>query len=82
MNNPIDKIGENKLVSNLNDPFNKNNIKRINVSFRELTFTPGTWVASGVVNFRNGNTEGTQNFEGESFDDVVLQIKQFINSEL
>lgn len=72
----IEEIGKEKLPSILKDPFNKNAVKRIYVSFSEYS---GTWSANGSVEFQNGNTKGEQKFTGQTFDDVVLQIKSLIN---
>ena len=70
------QIGKEKLPSIVKDPFNKNAVKRIYVSFSEFC---GSWSANGSVEFQNGNTKGEQKFTGQTFDDVVLQIKSLIN---
>lgn len=71
----------NENLSVINNPFNKNKIKRIYVSFSKSSWTSdnGKWFANGSIEFQNGNTSGEQKFDGETFDDVVLQMKAVIN---
>lgn len=76
--NQIEGIGNEKMLSILKDPFKKSCIKKIYVTYREKTFSDG-WVAEGSVKFSNGKTTGEQDFEGDSFDEVVMKIKNFIN---
>lgn len=74
----LQNIGEEKMPSVLKDPFNKNSVKRIYVSYRENIFGQD-WYATGCVEFLNGSTKGEQEFKGASFDEVVAQIKVFLN---
>lgn len=69
-----------QMPSILNDPFKKVSIKAIRVHYSESSFTKGKWLASGTVSFKNGNTSGEQEFKGTDFNDVVIQIKQFIGN--
>ena len=69
-------IGKEQLPSVLKNPFGKNSIKRIYVSFYQYN---DRWSANGSVEFENGNTKGEQKFTGQTFDDVVLQIKALID---
>ena len=80
MENEINKtnIGGQKLPSVLNDPFLKDKIEMIAVYYNKNIFK-GNWTAWGRVEFKNGNTQGEQKFEGETFDEVVLKIKEFLN---
>lgn len=73
----MDAIGEQKLPSVINNPFSKNKVKRIYVSFSEYS---GKWSANGAVEFENENTKGEQKFKGETFDEVVLKIKACLDS--
>lgn len=73
------KLG-NTNISVLKDPFKKNKIIRVSVNFSENEFREGNWKARGYVDFKNGNTQGQQKFEGETFENVVLQIKTFIDN--
>jgi len=70
-----EQLGKEKMPSILKNPFNKNSVKRIYVSFSEYS---NRWSANGSVEFQNGNTTGEQKFTGQTFDDVVIQIKEFV----
>ena len=78
MSEGLENIGNQKLPSILNDPFHKTNVKKVFVNFEDF-WGDGKWKASGVVYFRNGKTNGQQEFNGETFDEVVAQIKTFID---
>ncbi len=71
-----ENIGNESMPSVLNDPFNKTSVKSIWVNYSEYG---GKWSANGSVEFKNGSTEGKQKFDGETFDEVVLKMKAFIN---
>ena len=71
--------GNSKLPSVIKDPFSKNKIKSISVTYQDF-WSNGKWEATGRVQFKNGNTEGEQKFEGTSFDDVVMQIKAMLDN--
>ncbi len=79
MNNNIDNIGNEKLPSIISDPFSKTKVTSIRVSYQDF-WGKGEWKATGTVKFKNGNTEAEQNFEGETFDEVVLKIKAMLSS--
>lgn len=63
----------------LNDPFKVDKVVSVRVSSYKSTFGDNIY-HRGTVEFENGNTKGEQSFEGQSFDDVVLQIKAFIET--
>ncbi len=63
----------NSMPSILKDPFSRNRIDRIYISWR-----PSTSKCYGSVEFKNGSTKGEQEFEGETFDEVTLKMKSFI----
>lgn len=73
----LQNIGNEKLPSVINDPFKKNQITKI---FVWAGKTGGKWSFSGDVEFTCGSTSGTQEFRGESFDDVVLKIKAMLET--
>jgi hypothetical protein len=77
----IAEFGETRLNGAFKNPFNKQSIVSVSVTTRERLFDLG-WISEGTIKFKNGNTEGKQEFIGESFDDVVGQIKTFLNHEL
>lgn len=83
MNNILDVgslFGEEQL-SVIQNPFNKNKIVRLYVSYRKKTFEDA-WYATGSIEFENGKTKGEQNFEADTFDEVVIQMKACINQLL
>ncbi len=71
----ISSIGEQKLPSILKDPFSRVCIKRLNVG---MYLNGNNWIAHGNVDFVNGQTEGSQKFNGTEFDEIVLKIREFI----
>lgn len=73
------KIGSQSIPSILNNPFSKNMVTNVSVNYRKGRFS-GKWSATGWVEFKNGKTEGRQDFEGENFDDVATQIREFIKT--
>jgi hypothetical protein len=77
----IDKMGNESVPSITKNPFSKQCITRLYVNYSKNLFSE-TWYASGCVEFKNGETKGEQNFKGANFDDVALQMKNYINSEL
>jgi hypothetical protein len=77
------KIGNQSLPSTVKDPFGKQSIKKITVTYSAPFWAhEKDWSARGTVYFENGNTKGEQQFEEKDFDEVVLKIKQFIQTEL
>jgi hypothetical protein len=42
-------------------------------------FGTGTYF-SGKISFKKGNTEGIQEFEGTSMDDLYTKMAEFVNS--
>jgi hypothetical protein len=72
-----DLIGNTSLPDILNNPFLTDCIANVYVSFGKSSFSK-EWRAYGQVSFTNGNTLGKQIFEGSTFDEVVTQIKIFI----
>lgn len=71
-------FGREKMPSILNDPFNKNCITRIYVSFSKSY--NNSWSATGTVYFENSQTKGEQNFNDKDFDSVVIKIKEFLKT--
>lgn len=78
----IKNFGNNKMPSVLKDPFSKKKITRIYVSFNEPIWSSDTkWKANGSIKFKDGSTNGEQEFNAEgddAFDQVVLQMRAFI----
>jgi elongation factor P hydroxylase len=67
-----------QLPSVINNPFGKNKIDGISIRYIK-SFTSGfTWVAS--VDFKNGDTKGSQSFREENFEDIIAKIKYCIET--
>lgn len=75
MNDLKTNMGNEKMPSILKDPFNKTSVKRIYVSYSEFM---RKWSANGSIEFSNGNTSGEQKFTANTFDEVVAQMKAFL----
>lgn len=75
----ISSFGKEQLPSIIKDPFLKYKITKISVSYSK-NWTNDNFTARGCVEFENGNTKGEQKFTGETFDDVVLQIKAMLDN--
>lgn len=73
------QIYKTELPNDLKNPFGKTFITDITVSHK-LGLFGDKWYSSGWVEFKNNNTTGNQKFKGSDFNDVVSQIKTFIES--
>ncbi len=47
---------------------------------QQAKYSDTGWAISGSVTFKNGDTEGKQRFEAPTWDEVELQIKNFIGT--
>lgn len=77
--NLIDGFGKETLPSVIKNPFEKDKIYNIQVEISDWGKS-GKWKAKGLVRFSNGDTDGQQNFEGETFDEVVVKIKKMMDN--
>jgi len=84
MDDEIKKIGDVVLGPGITNPFTRDSIISVYVSMMRLDRRgrKDDWLHYGIVKFKKGNTTGEQRFDGDSFDDVTLKIKNFINNEL
>lgn len=73
-------FGEKKqaLPTVIKDPFKKNTIEGISVHVSKNFH--GKYYAWGYVEFQNGMTKGKQEFKGDTFDDVMSQIKAMLDN--
>jgi hypothetical protein len=67
-------------LSIINDPFLKKKITNVNVRAFNSSYDENQWYFLGSVRFKNGATSGEQEFEGKDFDDVLIQVKRFLDS--
>ena len=70
---------EKEEISVITDPFKKGCIKTIAMFAHINTHYDGTIskTVSGSVTFKNGDTEGTQNFKAESLGELLIKIYAF-----
>lgn len=78
----MDKItllpSNNKVTSVLKNPFNSKYLKRIHM---HLFFeTDGSADMRATVEFSNGNTKGSQVFRETTFEELITEIQNFINT--
>lgn len=78
----IETLGNTSLGSTISDPFARNKIKSISVHYIVRTYHPYTPYSYGLVEFQNNNTKAEVRFDGDTFDEVAIKIKQFIENEL
>lgn len=60
----------------IKNPFNKDSLDGIQIYMARNIFTRDFYF-KGVVEFRNGNTQGKQTFEGENLVDVFVKVRDF-----
>lgn len=83
MSEELKKLGEEGLNTTITNPFLRDCITSVYVSMTQINRRGAPhWIHWGEVEFKKGNTTGKQRFDGDSFDSIVLQIKNFINNEL
>jgi len=64
------------LPSVIKDPFQLNNIRKLFIY--SAIGIAGQWIHTGEVEFVNGQTLGTQKFQGDTTDEVIFKIKEFL----
>ena len=70
-------FGDTKILpSEINNPFNFDSITAISIRYYKSSWDNGRNFR-GSVDFENGLTRGTQDFNGESLSDVFKQIHDF-----
>lgn len=60
----------------IKDPFQLNNIRKLFI--HSMIGIGGEWIHTGEVEFINGQTQGTQKFKGDTTDEVIFKIKEFL----
>lgn len=66
-------------ISPLKDPFNKESFDGLSIFINKRIFGEGYRVI-GNIDFENNMTKGTQTFEADSFDELVLKMKTFLDN--
>lgn len=83
MNEELKKIGNEALSTTITDPFSKECITNVFVNMSKLVRRGKPyWYCYGFVEFTKGSTTGKQRFDGDTFDEVLVKIRDFINHEL
>ena len=70
---------EKEQISIITDPFQKSCIKTI-AMFAHIESYGNKARITGSVNFKNGDTEGTQNFKASSMAELFMKIYNFCES--
>ena len=77
----MDLLGKNKgTLTDFKDPFSKNKIDRINIFIYKSLFDDTKLVHSATVKFKDGNTSGAQEFQANSFAELINKIDSFIEN--
>lgn len=68
-------------ISPVIDPFNNNSIKQVSLNVtKDIWGDKITFRCWGYVSFKNQNTEGQQNFEASTFEELIIQVKAFVEN--
>lgn len=68
----------NKVIDVIKNPFTQDKITRIDLHYNRVTvFSEDHIYNTGSVTFKNGNTEGTQKFEADSFPELIRLVFEF-----
>ena len=68
------------LPADFKDPFLRDNIEVISMSIRRGCLNRTRVYVSGYVDFIQGNTAGQQKFEAETFEELLVKMKAFLES--
>ena len=71
--------GLNNAISVVNDPFKIDKVVEFNI-WCNISIFSKRWEYSGEVIFKNGNTKGEQQFEGEDLESLLKKMKAFMES--
>lgn len=63
----------------IKDPFNKDGFNGLSIFVNRKWIGDG-WSITGVVKFKNGNTNGEQDFRNQTLDGLLIEMKQFLDS--
>lgn len=77
-------LGTTQAISILKDPFSASRVTEVNIFMRKSNWGEGERVRwSGSIDFQNGNTKGSQDFEvmgADGLPTIVKQMDEFIKS--
>ena len=77
----MDLLGKiEETLTDFKDPFSKNKVERINIFIYKGMFDENKLVHSATVKFKDGNTSGAQDFQANSFAELINKINSFIKN--
>ena len=77
----IKNAEETAKITSIANPFNAECIESIRIHMTKPLFSDSPkFKFYSIVEFRNGNTKGEQQINGDSMDEVYLQTKNFVQS--
>ncbi len=79
----IDIVGEIKdeHISSFKDPFLVDKVQSMFIHMYKSPFDQTiSW--SGSIDFKNGQTKGTQHFQGLTLEEVLIKMKVFLDNDL
>lgn len=71
----MDNWNNENLLGRIKDPFNFKNITSLRLYSSEFLKVVRFYA---IVEFKNGQTGGSQKFEGSNMDDVYIEMRTFI----
>lgn len=71
-------LSDKKELSPVNDPFKKDCLKSVHAHV--MKFYDGTFSFTGSIEFKNGDTEGTQKFSADDFGSLIQKMESFIKT--
>lgn len=72
-------INTTQSLSVIKNPFSTNCIKSINIRISDF-WDKGQYEYTARIEFKNGNTSGEQYLKGQSFEDIISQVKSVLNN--
>lgn len=69
-----------KSISSYHNPFYKDCIKCVTITYRPRIFNEDTWVAKAYVEFCSGPTKGEHTLEADCIENLLPQIAEFIKN--
>lgn len=66
-------------ISPIKDPFKKEGVSEIWTYIKKDIFSK-KWQFNGWITFKNGSTEGKQEFSEDSFEDLIKAMKEVLDN--
>jgi hypothetical protein len=78
--NSLSKLFGNSSPSIIKNPFGMEHIERISMCMYRSEFDRNKIRFYANINFKNGNTTGSQEIEGENFKDLFEKVYEFCST--